>query len=139
MEITMYIIKPEGMQCRGKIKEILAQNGLVVMEQKILILPEWTINVLYPELSNDLRVATRTMLNSFIEAGLMCGEQVVEKLFHVAGTETSPANCQPGSIRFIFGGREPIVIGSVKYYANAIHRPKNHVEAKRDVELYHKL
>ncbi len=139
METTVYLIKPEGMAYKEQIRKIIERKGLAIAERKTIVLPEWAIKSIYPDLPSDLLIATRAMLSSPVEMGIVIGERAVQRLFILAGMETSPATCAPGSIRFLFGAKEPIIFGKIMYYANVLHRPKNHAEADRGVELFHKL
>lgn len=139
MQTSVYIIKPEAMASRSKIRTMIERAGPVISEAKILVLPEWTLKKLYADLSEDLWNATCLAFVSLVEIGLVTGENAVADLLNIAGTETAPAECDPSSIRFRFGRKDPFVIGKMKYYANAIHRPKNKREAKRDVRTFHQL
>ena len=139
MEKTIYMIKPEGMIHKHEIREIVESRNLVIVERKTLILPDWALDILYPDLSIELKMATLTMLASVVEIGLVEGNQAVKVLFALAGAATAPADCDTNSIRFRFGKKDPIQFGSVMYYANVIHRPKSLIEARRDVELFHRL
>lgn len=139
METTVYLIKPEGMCNKRVIRGIIKKSGLAIIRKKMLLLPEWAIDLLYPELSPELRIATITMLTAPVEMGLVCGNEAVRRLFVLSGTAVAPAQCEPESIRFRFGEKEAILFGPSAYYANAIHRPRNKAEAERDVALFHRL
>lgn len=139
MEKSVYIIKPEGMIFRSEIIKAIEQRALTIEEKKNLVLPEWALKELYPDLSVDLWNATCLSFSAPVEIGLISGEKAVQVLFRLAGKKTAPAECDSKSIRFIFGRKEPFVIGGVRYYANAIHRPKNKLEARNDMEVFQGL
>lgn len=139
MEETMYIIKPEAMISYRTIRKLIQGVGLVIGQTKNLVMTEWALKKMYPDLSKDLWNATCLSFTAPVEIGLVTGENAVKVLFNFVGTETAPSECDHLSLRFKFGKRDPFIIGTMKYYANAIHRPKNRREAKRDVRLFHQL
>lgn len=94
---------------------------------------------LYEDLTDDLRHATRIALGNPVELGLVHGEDAVMKLLRLAGEKTAPAECHPDSIRYRFGVHEPMLVGSARYFLNAIHRPKTPAEATLHIDLFRRL
>jgi len=139
LETSLYVIKPEAMAYSGEIRTIIEKAGLIIIDTKVLVMPKWALKKLYPDLSEDLWSATCLAFASLAEAGLVIGENAVATLFRLSGTATAPGDCEPESIRIRFGQKNPFIIGEVRYYANAIHRPKNQQEAENDVRLFHQL
>ena len=139
MEQSIYIIKPEATIFRAEIIRMIEEAKLKVEDKKDLVLPEQALRVLYPDLSADLWNATFLSFVAPIQIGLVTGEDAVKVLFRLAGKKTAPSECGSKTIRFIFGRKEPFVIGDIKYYANAIHRSKNKREARKDIEVFQGL
>ena len=139
MEKSVYIIKPEATIFRAEIIRLMEDAKLKIEDKKDLVLPEQALRVLYPDLSSDLWNATCLCFLAPVQIGLVSGENAVRILFQLAGKKTAPSECGSKTIRFMFGRKGPFVIGDIKYYANAIHRPKNKTEAKKDIEIFQGL
>lgn len=136
--ISMYMIKPEAMLRREEIREHISHH-LTLGETKTMRLPDWAMNELYDDLTEDLRCATRVALESPVELGLVHGEDAIMRLLELAGDKTDPRECRPGSIRYQFGIRDPMVVGGARYFLNAIHRPKTPDEAAMHIALFRRL
>lgn len=139
METTALIIKPEALTYAEEIKEIIQQGDLTIVASRKLVLPHHAINILYPELSSQLHEITLSIFRNEVEIGLIKGTDAIKNFFLLSGTETSPSLCAPHTIRFRFGKKTPRIVGNYQYFENAIHRPKNLEEAKRDVEMIKNL
>lgn len=138
METSLYIIKPEAMPHCEEIRRLIGLH-LTLGKTKLVQLPDWALDELYGDLTEDLRQATRIAMHSPVELGLVHGEGAIMKLLQLAGEHTSPAACHPHSIRYRFGVKEPMIVGSASYFLNAIHRPKTLEEATLHVELFSRL
>jgi nucleoside diphosphate kinase len=138
MTTSLYMIKPEAMSRREEIREYIGRH-LALGEVKTVQLPNWAIEELYDDLTDDLRHATRIALSSPVELGLVHGKGAVLKLLQLAGEKTAPEECYPESIRYRFGVHEPMIVGSARYFLNAIHRPKTPSEAALHVDLFGRL
>lgn len=132
------MIKPEAMPYRAEITAKIRQN-LDITEQKELILADWAISEIYDDLSEGLWLATRFALSRTVELGLVQGDNAIAKMYGIAGTRTAPKECENDSLRFLYGIAEPIFVGGVKYYKNAIHRPRNSKEAIKDIGIFRRL
>jgi nucleoside diphosphate kinase len=132
------MIKPEAMFHREDVRKLIG-HYLNLGEMKTMRLPDWAMDELYDDLTEDLRRATRVALENPVELGLVHGEDAVMRLLQLAGDKTSPRECHPDSIRYRFGIREPMVVGSARYFLNAIHRPKTSDEAAAHIALFHRL
>lgn len=136
--MSMYMIKPEAMPHREEIRERIGHH-LTLGETKMMRLPDWAMNELYDDLTEDLRRATRVTLENPVELGLVHGEDAIMRLLELAGDKTSPRECHPDSIRYQFGIRDPMVVGGARYFLNAIHRPKTLEEAATHIALFRRL
>lgn len=140
MSASSYIIKPHGLMFREEIRAMIESGGLVIIKSKRIILPEWALKKIYYDLAEKYRRAVfRQYAGAFVEIGLVSGEDAIEKLFHIAGTELDPIDCDPGSIRFKFGSREPFIVDGIRCYDNIIHRPRDESEASEGVEIFYAL
>ena len=140
MSASSYIIKPHGLIFHEEIRAMIEASGLIIIESKRVVLPEWALKRIYYDLAEKYRNAVfRQYTDAIIEVGLVSGENAIEKLFYVAGTELDPIDCAPGSIRFKFGGREPFIVDGIRCYDNIIHRPRNESEAAEGIEIFYTL
>ncbi len=140
METSFYIIKPHGLMFRDKIRAMIEAGGLIITESKRLVLPDWALKIIYSDLPEKYRDAVfQSYKGAFVEVGLVIGEDAIDKLLRIAGTELDPVDCAHGTIRSTFGGREPFIIDGVRCYANIIHRSRNKMEAEKDIEIFHAL
>lgn len=140
METSFYIIKPHGLMVCEEVRAMIESAGLTITESKKLVIHRWALEIIYSDLPKKYRDAVfRPFKGVEVEVGLVTGENAVDTLLQVTGTELDPTDCAPESIRFKFGGREPFIIDGVRCYTNIIHRPRNKVEADRGVKLFRML
>ena len=140
METSFYIIKPHGLMIRDKITTMIEAGGLIITENKNLILPDWALKIIYSDLPEKYMSAVfQPFKNTLIEVGLVIGEDAINRLLQITGTELDPVDCAYETIRFKFGGRKPLMIDGVKYYTNIIHRSRNKMEAEKDIEVFRTL
>lgn len=137
-ERSMYMIKPEAMESRDEIRELIGRH-LAITAMKTLRLPRQAIRELYADLDGDLWTATDSALRNPVELGVVEGEDAIEVMLELAGSETDPSKCDPNSIRFKYGTHLPTMINDTPYYPNAIHRPKSSAEAVAHVSLVYRL
>lgn len=137
METSFFIIKPHGLIIRDMVITMIKTGGLIITESKNLILPDWALKIIYCDLPIKYMDAVfKPFRNTSIEMGLVIGEDAINKLLRITGTELDPVDCACDTIRFKYGGREPFVIDGVKCYTNIIHRPRNKEEAKKDIGVF---
>ena len=140
METSFYIIKPHGSVFRKEIHTMIQVNGLIISETKNLVLPVWALKIIYSDLLEKYHNAVFQLYkNMAAEAGLVIGRDAINKLLQIVGTERDPVDCAPNSIRFTFGGREPLMIDGVRCYTNIIHQSRNKMEAEKEIRVFHAL
>ena len=140
LETSFYIIKPHGLVFLEEVRAMIEGGGLIISDRKRLVMPRWALEIIYSDLPKRYRNAVfKPLVDAFVEAGLVVGENAISMLLQIAGTELDPVDCAPESIRFKFGGRKPLMIDDVRYYTNIIHRSRNRAEAKKDVKVFHML
>lgn len=140
METSFYVIKPHGLVFREEVRATIEGAGLIITESKKLVMHEWALEIIYSDLPEKYRKAVfQSFKDAFVEVGLVKGENAIETLLQITGTELDPADCAPCSIRFKFGGRKPFMIDGVRCYANIIHRPKNKTEAEIGIKVFRVL
>ena len=114
--------------------------GLTITESKELVMHMWALEIIYSDLPEKYRdVVFRTFKEKLVEVGLVIGENAIDKLLQITGTELDPVDCAPGSVRFKFGGRELFMIEGVRCYTNIIHRPRNKTEAENGIKVFRML
>jgi len=138
METTGYIIKPDGMTRREEIREYILKSGLEITESRILLLPKRVINILYSNVPKKILLIKRKYFSSEVEIGLISGKNAIDNFFLLCGTKTKPSECDPFTIRYLFGKKKPILINGIQYYLNAIHRP-NKKEVAKNIKLIKSL
>ena len=137
MNRSLYVIKPEAMLVRDRIRNLIFRAGLKILRTAELVVPGTMLDLLYTDLTSDLRTATQMFMGrAACEIGEVEGEDAVNRLLVVCGHFTDPSKCDAQSIRGLFGIRQAERVGSAVYFKNAIHRPKTHAEAKRDLLLF---
>lgn len=140
METSFYIIKPHGLVFREEVRAMIEGAGLIITESKKLVMHEWALEIVYSDLPEKYRKAVfRPFKDALVEVGLVKGESAIETLLQITGTELDPVDCNPGSIRFKFGGCKPSMIDGVRCYTNIIHRPRNKTEAEIGIKVFRML
>ncbi len=140
LETSFYIIKPHGLIFLAEVRAMIQDGGLIISESKRLIMPYWALETIYSDLPERYRSAVfKPFADTSVEVGLVVGENAVDTLLQIAGTELDPVDCAPESIRFKFGGRGSFMIDGVRYYKNIIHRSRDRMEAKKDVDVFRML
>lgn len=140
LETSFYIIKPHGLVFLKEVRAMIEGGGLIISEVKRVVVPRWALEIIYSDLPERYRNSVfKPFVNAFVEAGLVVGENAINTLLQIAGTEIDPIDCAPESIRFKFGARKPLVIDDVRCYKNIIHRSRNREEAEKDVKMFHVL
>jgi nucleoside diphosphate kinase len=136
MNVTFYIIKPEAVKYNGEIHKIIILSGLIIIQSNIILLPKKIIEELYFTCSKNIIEATKYfMCNEVSEIGIVLGDNALEELRAICGTETSPDKCKVGTIRNLFGIKEPQYFNGIEYYKNAIHRPETVQEIENNIAL----
>ena len=140
METSYYVIKPHGSVFREEVRAMIEGAGLTITECKRLMMHGWALEKIYSDLPEKYRDAVfRPFKGKLVEVGLVVGENAIDRLLQITGTELDPVDCAPGSIRFKFGGREPLMIDGVRCYTNIIHRPRNKTEAEIGIRVFRTL
>lgn len=136
--MIMCLIKPDAYEHRNEIVDVMKNSGLEVI-QRIPYMPSKPfIEKLYDDVHPLILDATmRHLLCGPSEIVLIKeSEATLSVILTIVGTETNPAFCTPDTIRFTYGSHLPETMeGGLKYYRNAIHRPKNRDEAARDMKI----
>ena len=123
---AVYIIKPEAMIYRNKIRKQLKIVGLRVISYKVIVMDEELLLQIYSDCNMDIQnAATKYMMCGESEIGIVEGTNTIEKLLDVSGRSANPSNCKKGTIRNQYGIRKGIKVGRSIYYKNAFHRSKN--------------
>jgi nucleoside diphosphate kinase len=140
METSFYIIKPHGLVFREQVRGMIEAGGLIIAENRNLILPSWALMIIYSDLPEKYRAAVfKQFASTSVEAGLVIGKDAIKILLQITGTELDPVDCARGTIRSTFGGQEPLIIDGVRCYTNIIHRSRNKIEAEKDIGVFRTL
>lgn len=140
MEISFYIIKPEAIQFTDEIQKLIISTGLKINTSTKILLPTTFIEELCFDYSKEIIEVTKYFLcNEICEVGIVKGDSALEKLYVISGTETDPNKCNTGTIRNLFGIKAPQIFNGIKYYKNAIHRPKTKEEFDRNISSIRRL
>lgn len=139
MEKTFFIIKPEAFSERDRIKSfIMSHSGLKVLESKIMILTDVDIKALYiDDIGTDLQNAARChLVGNNVEAGIIEGEDAIDKFIGLCGRYPDGNLCEENTIRKIFGKKNIVKYGGTTYFLNAIHK-SSQKEAAASVRWYY--
>lgn len=140
METSFYIIKPHGLLFREEVRAMIEGVGLIITESKKLVMHRWALEIIYSDLPEKYRDSVFLLFKGkSVEVGLIVGENAIDKLLQITGTELDPVDCAPSSIRFKFGGHKPLIINGVRCYTNIIHRPQDKTEAEIGIKVFRML
>jgi nucleoside diphosphate kinase len=140
--IVLFVIKPDAFKSRDNIIKRIEGSGLYIVRKKIIKLPdEFVIGKMYDpdEIPKEIQEETLKHFNEGrSEVVLVKGDaDIIQKVLAETGMKTNPALCEDDTIRYIYGDHVPVELGNgLKYFRNAIHRPKNEGEAKKDLENF---
>ncbi len=138
IETSLYMIKPEAMHARTEIRRILGCD-LQLGENVTTVLPDDVLDEFYPDITEPQRTLALALFDTPVEIGLVHGPDAINLLLRITGHETAPDLCDPHSIRYRFGVRKPIPCGGGVLYKNAIHRPRDRVEAADQLRLVRRI
>lgn len=137
---TFFIIKPEGLVHSKSIKSTIHKNGLRIIDSIKTVLTPDSIKSIYFDTTGDMLEAhVHFMCRDTSEVGIIEGQNAIDKLIEISGSETDPKLCTSGTIRNIFGEQVGYRFGKALYYKNAFHRSSNRAEAKNEVELFERI
>lgn len=134
---SFFMIKPNSMQNK---KDILLyiRKYFEIQDLKTAFLTEDFLGKLYGSEPNisikyiniGLMVGQKAML------GIVIGDNCPKRFLELCGHDYRPDFCSHGSIRYRYSVfRQPIRLGNIVYYCNAIHRSLP-CEAEDEVLLY---
>ena len=127
------------MPFRKIIRDMIQKAGLAIIRHHEVSLTPEVLEQLYPGLDPEIMAVTKqALLDKVCEIGLIRGDDAIARLLEICGKNVDPKQCAHNTIRNLFGRRTPIRnnSGTIVYYFNIIHRPKNKSEAERDLAIY---
>ena len=143
MENSGFLIKPEIPEKHydDVCAAIQISGQICITAKKIIVLSVLQAQNLYLEGPEIIRtIAAHHLANKKLPFYLVEGENAIEQLYQICGTSTDPQRCKKGTIRYVFGRTEPLILPSGKiFYFNGIHRPVDNTEAEHLVELFKSL
>ena len=144
-EQTVGWIRPVGMPYRYTIRRIVTGAGLLIVHSKILKMPRWAYEELYPR-SAPSKMPDEAWLRRLVtstgspsEIMILAGDDAVERLIALVGRDADPAKCAPGTIRHEFGVSCAENIGGMDFHLRVMHRPVDREEAARNLFIARKL
>ncbi len=145
MSATVYIIKPDGMPFRHTIRQRFLKEGLRVAKSKVLRLPTWAFDEIYPRHKHQfapeeaMRIGMIMSTGGESEVGILVGSRARERLLLLCGKRADPAKCAAGTIRADFGISTTLVIDGYAIHHKVIHRPETWQELQTDLPIVRKL
>ncbi len=125
-----------------EILEMIRGSGLEITYcNQCVFLTEENILNLYPDLRSVSKqplwcIVRDHLRSSTCCAGIVEGDDAIERLLDISGRHLNPGLCLGGTIRKEYGAQEPIRSpGGIVYYPNAIHRSATLEEALANHEL----
>jgi len=140
MERSVYIIKPEAVAHRKRIRSVIREAGLRIVAHKLVVLPIHAIESLYPDMDADLHAATLYYLGvGPSEIGIVEGVDAIKRLNQITGEFVDPRMCASNTIRRSYGFSSPVKWQSAIYFLNGLHRSRDACEVARDLVLFDTL
>lgn len=143
--VGLLMIKPENMDKSVLFPAILKNYGFKTKEHRFT-LDQNMIEKLYPDIQSwneVIRQATiEHLLNKEIIVLLVENDStrpdsnVTEELLRIRGDKTNPLQCNPASLRFVFGGKEIKLDEENSYWQNGLHCPRNPEELINNLEAF---
>jgi hypothetical protein len=144
-KVGLLMIKPEYMDKSVLFPAILKNYGFKT-EVHRFTLDQNMIEKLYPDMQSwreDIKQATiEHLLNKEIIVLLVENDSskpdsnVTDKLLKIRGDKTNPLQCNPASLRFVFGGKEIKLDEENSYWQNGLHCPRNPEELINNLEAF---
>ncbi len=142
IEKSFFIIKPEVFLLRQEIRETIEKDsGLRIEDFAVMNLTDEDIDFIYlDDIGSPLMTAIKSQLiGQPVEAGIVSGENAIDRLIDVCGDKPIPADCQAATIRKKYGLIKPVRLDGLDYYLNAIHKAsRQEAAASVDWFLNHK-
>ncbi|MEI6238520.1 MAG: nucleoside-diphosphate kinase [bacterium] len=142
-KLMILVIKPDAFPKKVEILEMLKAKGLHIVKTVTKDLPlDFVLGTMYKNLPEGIEAETAKHFNSDSSEIILLegGEDIVEKAVEITGKKTKPNECDPETIRAIFGENFLREAGDGSQYSrNAIHRAKDEVERKLDLEKFEHL
>lgn len=128
------------MGARQAINERLVTAGFEIVRFGLFTIPEELLMLIYPDLARQGGPVWEATLDHLAgkrsQGWWVKGEYAFLKVLAMCGEHTDPNRCAPTTIRAMYGVHHPHGLpGGFKYYLNAVHRPKNASEARRDLNF----
>ena len=144
-EKTLYIIKPEAFNERGRIRKIIQEkNNLSIDKYRIKKLTKKEVSLMidcdhgFKSNKKLFEAALYFMTRGLVEIGIIKGENCVNIFKELCGNKKDPKRCEENTIRNIFGISEIMNYKGGGYYLNAIHRSDTIEEAEKEIQLFFK-
>ena len=130
------IIKPDAIEVANGILRMLEKAGVRLLEHREIIYTAALVHELYDHMPEDARAAIAASLDGKHSLALLLEADSIDAVLDVAGRESDPSRCTPGTIRARYGTYQPPRrMGSWPWWENAVHRPVDMREAMRDRHL----
>lgn len=137
VEKTLLLVKPEAEDAVSEIEMLVNAQGLTVVEKKKILVTRSMIEEIYTHIPSPIINLTSLHFADHVCTVLLIeGEDAIGKILTITGKELAPSHCDRNSIRYMYGIREPIRMGSFLYWKNAVHRPRNKEEADLNMKVF---
>ncbi len=139
MKQSVYIIKPDGIHYESIIHTKITESKLEIISQKEVRFSKQSLREIFsPELENYIALCEYLVSGPCI-AGIVSGEEAIEKLLTITGRKTEPEDCAIGSIRREFGIGWSKLSSGLYVIKNVIHRSKSMERAMEEIKWYEKI
>ena len=135
-EFAVYIIKPEAMRYRTRIRALL-ETHFKLVGSKTVWLARRDIAELYPGITPRLAELSLAHLGGRrAECGVVWGKDAIARLRGLRGQHPDVRCCARSTIRYRFGRRQGTRIGATIYFDNGFHASSDKIEASGNRNLY---
>lgn len=130
------IVKPSAVPNADAIALALTEAGIPVIERKDITYTPSLVGILYDHMPDEAVSEITRRMDQKPGIALLVSANSIEHLLDVVGRESNPGLCAPRSLRARFGRNAPEErVGTWSWWENALHRPVDEREARRDLRL----
>jgi nucleoside diphosphate kinase len=139
---AVIVIKPDAFQKRAEILDLLREGGLSVIKHITKEVPaHFVLENIIKEIPEHIKQsAVDYFTDGYSEVVWLEGdENILDVILNLTGTETDPAKCFIGTIRYKYGKHyKPGERPENECFRNAIHRPKTNEERLKDLNSFNR-
>ena len=140
-EVTVALIKPEGLTELQSMRLRMARLGLRIIAKREVLWDESTadstLQKLYPDAPRPMLDAARDHFTGRVTPVLLIrGRNAIQVVRQLVGLHADPRQCKSYHLRHAYAELEPVPIKDGWYFRNGVHRCDTEEEATRLFNLF---